>query len=81
MNDKYMEEFEKAWDQLHNMQVGEGGEEGGGPGSSAAAARAGSSLAARQRNIYASLEEPSEPPYSNPYSAAPSSSSGPIAGR
>ncbi|GIL71317.1 hypothetical protein Vretimale_2829 [Volvox reticuliferus] len=67
MNDKYMEEFERAWEELHALHMGEGG---GPDGGGAAAARAGTSLAAHQQNIYAALEDPSGPPPS--YYQAPS---------
>ncbi|EFJ44249.1 hypothetical protein VOLCADRAFT_118805 [Volvox carteri f. nagariensis] len=76
MNDKYMEEFERAWEELHALHMGEGGGGGGGAGGTAgaaAAARAGTSLAVRQRNMYASLEDPSGPPppsYYQPQSSA-----------
>ncbi len=68
MNDKYMEEFEKAWEEMHAMNMGGGGGSGG---TAVAAARAGTSLAAQQRNVYAALEEPSAPygyPSSQPQS-------------
>ncbi|GFR45675.1 hypothetical protein Agub_g7089, partial [Astrephomene gubernaculifera] len=67
MNDKYMEDFEKAWEEMRAMGLGGGGGGPGGPGgrggpassANAAAARVGSSFAAQQRGIYAALEEPS----------------------
>ncbi|GLC37310.1 hypothetical protein PLESTB_001137600 [Pleodorina starrii] len=81
MNDKYMEEFERAWEELHAMNLGEGG---GGPpgGGTAAAARAGNSLAAHQRNVYASLEDPSGPPpsYGMPSSAVRRTTASPARG-
>lgn len=68
LNDKYMADFDQAWEHMQQMSLGAGG--GGvpalpGPGgwprgaSGAGAGAGGPSLYEQQRNVYAQLEAPS----------------------
>ncbi|KAG2433008.1 hypothetical protein HXX76_008735 [Chlamydomonas incerta] len=91
MNDKYMDDFEKAWEEMHGMSIRDGGG-GAGAGNGRGMPMAGSALAAQQRGIYAALEEPSSsygsgsaggPPYGSGsgYGAGPAASPGSFGGR
>ena len=80
MNDKYMDDFEKAWEEMHGMSIRDGGG-GGGPGAGGGRGLpvSGSALAAQQRGIYAALEEPSSS-YGSGYGAGPAASAGSFGG-
>ncbi|KAG2448714.1 hypothetical protein HYH02_006070 [Chlamydomonas schloesseri] len=89
MNDKYMDDFEKAWEEMHGMSIRDGGGAGSGGGDGGRGMpMSGSALAAQQRGIYAALEEPSSsygsaggPTYGSGFGTGPTASAGSFGGR